>query len=508
MRSLRVGIVALLQESNTFVQEPTTLERFEQDLLATGDEVRERLDGAHHEVGGFFEGLDAARIEAVPLFAARAYPSGVISAAAFDSLMAMTQAALQGAGALDGLLVAPHGATVSELFPDADGHWLATLRWRVGPEKPIVGTVDLHANLSPAMVQACDALVAYRTNPHVDQRSCGMTAAQIMARTLRGEIRPKMAAALPPMIINIQKGETSAPPCDQLLTTADAMLQRPGVLSNSVVHGFPYADVAEMGSSVLAVTDGDTLLAQEMVGELANTLWALRHEFEGELLGVADALDQAMSLDGPVCLLDMGDNVGGGSPGDATHLAAEIHSRRLPDTFVCLADAQAVQVAEAAGVGTRVALRIGGKADSLHAKPIEDEFTVVSLHDGQFEEPQARHGGYTTFDQGPTAIVRGRAGMTVMLTSRRMVPFSLRQLTSCGLDLARFRFVVAKGVNAPIAAYREVCRHFVRVNTPGATCADLTQLDYKRRRRPMFPFERGARWSADDVSTFVLGNSS
>ena len=124
---MRVGIIALLQESNTFLREPTTLARFEEDLLADGEEVRRRLAGTHHEVGGFFEGLAAAGAEAVPVFAARALPFGVVTAEAFAALLARMFAALDRAGPLDGVLVAPHGATVSGSHPDADGHWLSEL---------------------------------------------------------------------------------------------------------------------------------------------------------------------------------------------------------------------------------------------------------------------------------------------------------------------------------------------------------------------------------------------
>src|SRR5262249_24982385 len=156
--------------------------------------------------------------------------------------------------------------------------------------------------------------------------------------------------------INIERQLTSAPPCLPLYQLADEMLRRPKVLSNSVLLGFPYADVAEMGSSVLAVTDNDPKLARQLADELAGYLWTHRHEFVGALLGVAEALDRAARLDGPVCLLDMGDNVGGGSPGDGTVLAHALHDRPTGTAFVCLFDPEAVARAEAAGAGQAVRL--------------------------------------------------------------------------------------------------------------------------------------------------------
>src|SRR5689334_13697422 len=165
---MRIGIIALLQESNTFIGQPTKLAHFEQELLATGEAVRERLAGTHHEVAGMFHTLDEAGEQAVPIFAARAVPFGVIEAAAIERLLGLMFGELDKVGQLDGVLVAPHGATVSETYSDLDGHWLGELRRRIGPDVPIIGTLDPHANLSPAMVEEATALIAYRTNPHLD----------------------------------------------------------------------------------------------------------------------------------------------------------------------------------------------------------------------------------------------------------------------------------------------------------------------------------------------------
>ena len=126
--------------------------------------------------------------------------------------------------------------------------------------------------------------------------------------------------------------------------------------------------------------------------------------------------------------------------------------------------------------------------------PIEGDFRIVGLHEGRFQEPDPRHSAFTEYDMGPTAVVESSSGMTVMLTTVPTLPFSLRQLTSCGLDPGVFDVFVAKGAQAPIAAYGPVCRATIRVNTPGASTADIGTLSYRRRRRPMFPFEPDATW--------------
>ena len=316
-----------------------------------------------------------------------------------------------------------------------------------------------------------------------------------MARTLRGEVRPVMAAAFPPLIVNIECQATAEEPCRSLYAQADALRSQSEVLSASLVLGFPYADVPEMGSSVVVVADGDAALAQGDANKLAKLWWERRAEFVGRFVGPAEAVEQAAALPGPVCLLDMGDNVGGGSPGDGTVLLHAIAERGLGSAFVCLYDPDAAMQAAAAGVGARLRLAIGGKTDRQHGEPFAAEFVVRNICDGRFHESEPRHGGFTTFDQSLTAILESDSGITVMATSRRMAPFSLRQLTAFDVEPKRFHVLVAKGVHAPQAAYSPVCRHLIRVDTPGVTSADLSRLAYQHRRRPMFPFELETEWS-------------
>ena len=500
----RVGIVAWLQESNTFLAGRTTLDHFRADLLATGPAVREVLAGAHHEVGGFFAGLEAAGVEAVPIFAARALPYGTMTADCLDSLLQMMTAAIDAAGPLDGMLVAPHGATVSETIADVDGHWLGLLRQRVGAV-PIIGTIDPHANLSPAMVAATDALIAYRTNPHVDQRDRGIEAARLTARTLAGEIRPTQAAAFPPLAINIECQDPAAFPClpqyeaaARLRSTyeqwaATNPVPRGTVLSTSIVLGFPYADVPEMGSSAIVITNDELAAARRYADALGDGLWQARDTFRPALAGIEAAIDQAASLTGPVCLLDMGDNVGGGSPADGMSLARAMLRRGIAGSLVCVCDPEAAARAVAAGAGNRLRLAVGGRAaeweSDAESQPIDAEWRVRSVTDGRFTESRPRHGGATSFDQGPTAVLEHDRGLTVLVTTRRMAPFSLEQIRHAGVDPGAFRLLVAKGVHAPVAAYAEVCRGFIRVNTPGVTTADLSRLQYHHRRRPLHPFE-------------------
>ncbi len=184
----------------------------------------------------------------------------------------------------------------------------------------------------------------------------------------------------------------------------------------------------------------------------------------------------------------MGDNVGGGSPADGTLIAHALLAKHIR-SFVCLFDPDAVAQATSAGVNSRISLTAGGKLDPRHGPPLPISGTVRSLHDGKFTDTKPHHGGTTSFNMGAAAIVEDDCGLTIMLTSRRVPPFSLAQLTSCGIDPKDYQVVVAKGVHAPVAVYSTACPTLIRVDTPGITTADMRQLPYRFRRKPLFPFE-------------------
>jgi microcystin degradation protein MlrC len=303
-----------------------------------------------------------------------------------------------------------------------------------------------------------------------------------------------LSAAFPPLVINIEKQLSTEPPLRDLLEQVDQARAVPGVLAAGLLFGFPYADVPELGASVVVTTNGDPALAQRLSEELARQVWAARASLQGDFLPLAAAVEQAARLPGPVGLLDMGDNVGGGSPGDGTHLVQALWRQDLGPTLACLCDPAVVRTAEAAGLGARLQMAVGAKTSALDGVPLAASFEVAGFHPGRFEEPGVRHGGFRSFDQGPSVVLRASENLTLLVTSERVPPFSLRQLTSCGLAPERFRFVVLKGVHAPLAAYGSVCRSFLRADTPGSTTADPRRLEYRRRRQPLYPFETEVEW--------------
>jgi microcystin degradation protein MlrC len=335
----------------------------------------------------------------------------------------------------------------------------------------------------------------YRENPHVDARERARECAEIVHRTVTGEVRPVMALETPPLVINIVKQHTGSEPLKSLMAECEEIIGRPGMLSASVIQGYPYADVPEMGMSFLAVADGDAALAREVARGLARRAWEMREQFVGDTPAPREALEHAVNAPrGPVVLMDVGDNIGGGSTADSTFLLAEAQRMGVRGYLQTLYDPGAVQACVAAGVGRELTLRVGAKTDDRHGRPVEVTGRVRVLADGKFEELTPIHGGGRFFDQGLTAVLDTTDGQTLVLTSRRAGNTSIQQMYSVGVQPERYKVVVAKGVQSPRPAYEPIAAEIVLVNTPGVTTSDLSTFAYRHRRRPLFPFEREATY--------------
>lgn len=486
--TFKVALLGIYHESNTFVDQPTTLDDFRKGHYMKGPSIREEYADAHHEIGGMIEVLDQYGIELVPVFYAEATPGGTITSETYQYLLNEMWEELDRILPIDACLVVPHGAGVSEAFPDMDGHWLSLLRQKLGSDTPIVGTLDLHANVSPAMTASTDALVSYRQNPHVDQRDRGREAALILVDMLKEKTRPTQALIQVPLSISIEQHFTQEEPCKQLYALSDKLRVHPGILSISILLGFPYADVKEMGTSFIVVADGDETLALETGNKLKDYLLTKKEEFVGTKINIPTALDQAIGNEKPVLMLDMGDNIGGGSPGNSLSLLKALEQFNKLVYFVCIYDPHAVSEAAKHAPGEVFELTISG-TDSGEDEKFTLKTRLIRVKDGRFKEEQARHGGQVNYQMGLAAVVLTENGNTIMLTSLRVPPFSLQQLVSMDIDPNQFEVIIAKGVIAPIAAYAPVCRSLIQVDTPGVTQADMTKFHYINRRRPLFPFE-------------------
>jgi microcystin degradation protein MlrC len=497
---MRLAALGLHHESNTFSPLPGNLDQFRRAGIARGSQIVDRYATSHATMGGFLEVGEVPDVDVVPLLFAVITPMGTITAEAFERITGEMMQLLEEQGPWDGVLLAQHGAAVSEGHPDADGEIATRVRQVVGPETPVGMALDLHANVSQRMIDHTTVTVAYRTNPHIDARERARECADLIVCTVRGEIRPVQALQTPPVIIDILRQDTAQQPMRGLIDEADAVAALPGMLSTSVLAGFPYADVAEMGMSVIAIHDGDQYAADHAARQLADRMWRCRREFIGYGTPPLEALKAAAEAPaGPVVLMDVGDNIGGGGPADSTVLLEHALALGVPRYLQTLYDPKAVRACWAAGVGAAVTVRVGAKTDDQHGQPVRLSARVRTLSDGRFEEPEPRHGGFRFFDAGPTAVLETADGQTIALTSERVANTSLQQLYALGIDPTRMQVIVAKGVNAPRAAYEPIASEIVLVDTPGVTSADLSRFTYHHRRQPLFPFEDpGDAWLAAD----------
>jgi microcystin degradation protein MlrC len=479
----RIAIAGFMHESNTFNPLKADRAAFAAQTLSFGPAFASEWRDAHHEIGGFLEEVTAGGDEPLPLLMAWATPSGPVADAVFDEVTAYLSHEIKRQRP-DGLLLALHGAMVTESHLDGDGEVLARLRQAFGRDFPIVITLDLHGNLSERLIELSDAAVAYRTCPHVDQRECGRRAAALLRRMLRGEVRPRQALAKPPLIVNIMVHDTSEEPLRSFMAEARDLERQPGILAVSLLPGFAYADVPQMGPSVVVVTDNDRELARRQADRLAEQLWQARDRLCADLPNPAQAVAQALRAERlPVVLVDTGDNVGGGSAGDGTVLLAEMLRQGATGGVVCLYAPDEVRQCAAAGVGSEIHLTVGGKVDRLHGEPLDVSGRVRLLHEGAYLEPEVRHGGKRVNHMGLTAVVELPGENLLVLNSLRHPPFSLGQLTCLGIRPERQRLLVVKAAIAYKAAYGPIAGTIIPVDTPGLTAVNPRRFTYRHIRQ-------------------------
>lgn len=481
---MRIGVGGCFHESHAFAAQLTPLADFD---LVRGPEFVRRYAGTRTSMAGV---LDAAppEWEIVPLLYATATPSGTVERAAYETIRDELVRRVQEAR-LDGLLLILHGAMVVDGMVDAEADLLAAVRRHLPAGVPLVVTIDLHANVSAQVVDLADAVVAYKTYPHVDAYDRAVDATRILARMLRGEVRPVMALRKPPLIMPVQAGETERQPMKALMERAAAMEIHRDVLNVSVVPGFPYADEERVGTSIIVTTNGRPDLARELADELVQFLWEHRRELVVRNHSVEEAVRMALAAPaGPVVLADVADNVGGGSAADGTAILVELLRQRAPSALVTINDPEAVAGAFAAGMGGVFRGEVGGKTDRFHGAPVPVEGRVVRLlADGRIRYLGPYMPGQP-HDMGRSAVVRS-GGVDIVLTSKRTPPFDAAYLHALNLDPASYHIIVVKSAVAWRAAFGSVAKQAIMVDAPGITTVRLETLPYRNLRRPVFPLD-------------------
>jgi microcystin degradation protein MlrC len=487
---MRVFIAEVKHEANTFSPLPTTLQSFRDYHLYRGAEIVDRLADTRSEVGGFLRVAGDEAWEIAPGLAAMAMSGGVVTAEAYQTLKTDLLNALASAGPLDGVLLALHGAMVTEGQDDPEADLLKAVREIVGLSVPIVTCLDLHGNTRPALLDHADILLGFDTCPHTDLYETGTRAARLLARCLRREVRPTMALARLPLIVPPDTMDTSDGPLAELVTRAKELESRSDILSASVFCVQPWLDVPDLGCAVLVVADGNRSIAADSARELARAYWAARYRFQVELHSPDNAIALARTQDpGPVVFSDSADSIGSGATGDATGiLSALLAAQDLPGAaLTTIVDPEAAEACHRAGVGREVALAVGGKRDTLFNSPVRLQGTVRTLSDGRFRLSDRSYGGLE-MQMGPAAVVQSEQ-VFVAITSLPTWTHSPDFYRAVGLMPERSWVVMTKSNILFKSSYEDMARCILWVLAPGLSSPDLATVPFQRVGRPLFPLD-------------------
>jgi microcystin degradation protein MlrC len=485
----RVLLAELMHETNTFSVQPTDEAAFRAAGLHLDNEIPAAFRGTRTAMGAALEAAERRGWSLAHPLAAHANPSGRVTDEAFEALAGRIVAAASG---VDGVLLHLHGAMATASSDDGEGELLARLRTRVGPGVPIVVVLDLHATVTQRMADNANALIAYRTYPHIDQYERMHQAADLLAGALAGTIRPRVAVARRPILYALDGGRTTSPPMRELLRRADDIEAAGEALAVSIQAGFSSADVHDIGPSV-AVTADDPISAQAIAERLMDYAWEQRHYSSIRFTPLAEAIVTAKAGEAdatrPLVISDYSDNPGSGAYGDATALLKAVLDARLESVaFHAIRDPQAVLAAAAIGVGNAGRISVGGKVDpSRGGGPLELSAHVVALTDGRFRA-YGPMGGGAWRNYGLSALIRVDDVEIILITHNGQAT-DLAQLTSLGVDPTRKATLCVKSMQHFRAAFEPIARDVIEVDTGALSTRNFKTRGYKNVRRPIFPLD-------------------
>lgn len=489
----RIAVGGLHHESNSFAPQRATFERFvEADgwpALSRGAELFARTAGINLAITGFIEAA-GERHELAPLTWANAGPSGPVTRDAFERLAAMLLDDLRQALPVDAVFLDLHGAMVTEHSDDGEGELLRRLRQLV-PDLPIVAALDLHANVSAAMVELADALVAYRTYPHVDLATTGARCLPLVERLLRGLPITKAHRKLDFLVPLPWQCSTIEPARELYRRVGEA--EASGALSASICMGFPPSDTTAGGPSILAYA-ATPAAADAAADALAAAFREAERHFAGRLWGADEAVHHALAASGgkPVLLADTQDNPGGGGTSDTTGLLQALVAARAPNAALgVLADPEAAAAAHAAGAGAVLAgYALGGRLGPADVAPWRGDLEVIRLGDGRFTATGPMYRG-SRIELGPMALLRPCAapGIDILVSTRRLQAADQAIFRHLGVEPTAKAILALKSSVHFRADFEPLAGEILIVRAPGLCVADPGELPFERlpagiRRRP------------------------
>ena len=463
-------------------------------------DARSRAPKALAEMPGFVQAMDkAGPWQPRPILLAMAEPNGPVEQDVFDAMMARWRAGLEALrGAVEGVYCVLHGAALTTGLDDPEGALQGLIREVLGPDVPLVCSYDLHANVSDAMVQDCDAFVGYRTNPHLDMRERGMESAALLRRLMAGERFHRAFRRLPIVAPSVSL-LTSEGPYAEIINLGQAratVLSQRKVANVSVMAGFAYGDTPFNGFAII-VTGPDKDACEALADELAKAAWDRRERFIAKLTSLREAVERAQTSEVPLCFADVADNPGGGGRGNTMYILEAFHKAGVQDAvFGIIHDPELAAEAHALGKGAAFTARFNRGGAQGFSKPFTAPAVVQALSDGKVT---GRRGIFanTAIDLGPTAALR-LGGIVVVVVSRRTQCADPVFLEHLGIDISAARAVVVKSRGHFRGGFDEFfsAPRIIEVDVPGLTSPVLDRFEWKRLPRPVVPLDAGAVWQA------------
>jgi microcystin degradation protein MlrC len=486
-RPKRILVGQIWHEGHSF----NPLKTYEKDFIVSrGQEMLEEARNRQTALGGIVREIDRLGHEAVPTLAALARPGGPIDDGFFQPIMEEIVVCASKLD-FDAICLDLHGATTTESIADVEGELLARLRAVVGADMPIVVALDLHAYVTPRMVEHATLMTAFRTVPHADMAETGERAVRLLEQLFEDSASPRAAMVIVPLLTR-GNDETSSGPLSAIGAAADSWRSTESIYDVSVFNVHHFLDVPGYGQVVLAYDRGQGAAVQACE-DLASMLWSVRDEFVEALPSLKEAFDLAARSDRLVTIGDQGDRVMGGGPGDSTEIA-RFALNAYPDLRVALPiyDPDCVAAATAAGVGNEIFLAVGGSV-TPQCEPLRAKWTVAWTGSLQFENEGPYMGG-TVYDFGAGAVLR-HGHLTVVLTSGAPNVHDPAFYEFVGIPLADQKLVVAKAANHYKLSFSRL-GHVMTVDTSGLTAFRPQDFPFDVSR-PFYPLD-ALRWTFEE----------
>ena len=483
----RIAVGGFLHETNTFAPTKATYDDFVHGggwpRMTRGADVFKKMHHINAGLAGFIEVAETNGWELVPTISCGASPSAHVTKDAFERIVPVIVEGIRAAGPLDAVYLDLHGAMVTEHFDDGEGEILARVRQVIGKDLPLVVSLDLHANVTPAMIEHADALIAYRTYPHVDMADTGRASAKHLALLLKSKQKFAKAFRQLPFLIPISWQCTNDEPTKGIYEIL-ASFESDTVPTLSFAPGFPAADFPDCGPSVFAYgrTQADADAAADAI---ANIVIGHEDDFDGRIYspddGVRHAIELAKTVNKPIVIADTQDNPGAGGDSDTTGmLRALVRNNATKAAIGVIYDPQSAKAAHDAGTGATVTLALGGKSGIPGDAPYQESFVVEKLSDGRFIAPGPYYGG-RDMDMGLSAALR-IGDVRVVVSSHKAQLADQSMYRYVGIEPTEQSILVNKSSVHFRADFEPIAAKLLICAAPGAMPADTATLPWTRLR--------------------------